>query len=251
MRKSGFWRVLRRRVMPALVSVAAIAVTVAAVAVSADMLRDGKRADDADAASATAAVAAAERAAAAAERAEEAAAAIEAVADDLDRFDYASLADAEEADLEIDLDALGDFDGNALRFFIANLLANLDEDDIGGFLADLDIGPLGGDDGPVLGVQVAETPDGVVVRAVTPGGPADDAGVEPGAVIEAVDGRPVATVRALRDALDAIEPGDEYTLDVSMDSAAESLTARRAEPDAAGIAALIERLIEWLADRLG
>ncbi|ROS76940.1 putative serine protease PepD [Cellulomonas sp. PhB143] len=77
---------------------------------------------------------------------------------------------------------------------------------------------------PVIGVYLDEryTGEGVKVVAdgsgdeppVAPGGPADDAGVRPGDVIVAVDGRPVTSPDELVVAVRARAPGDAVTLRV-------------------------------------
>jgi len=63
------------------------------------------------------------------------------------------------------------------------------------------------------GVQVAqEAQDGVA--PVTPGGPADLAGVRPGDLILEIDGRPVSQSDELIVAIRARQPGDAVTLTV-------------------------------------
>ncbi len=63
------------------------------------------------------------------------------------------------------------------------------------------------------GVQVAtEAQQGQA--AVTPGGPADEAGIRPGDVILAIDGRPVSMSDELIVAIRARQPGDAVTLRV-------------------------------------
>ena len=249
MGKSGFWRVLRRRVMPALVSLAAIAVIVASIVVIADTARDGESERDADTTALTVSIDA--DASIDVETREEAA---DADLDLDDRDDHARADDADDFDFDLDFDALDDLDGTAIRFFIANLLETISDEDLRGFLADLDIGidfgPFGGGDGPVLGVRAADTPDGVVVRAVTAGSPADDAGIEVGSLIEAIDGLEVATVDALREALDEVVPGEEYALDIRVDGDVESVAVKRADDGTGGLAGLIERLLEWLTEEL-
>jgi hypothetical protein len=61
--------------------------------------------------------------------------------------------------------------------------------------------------GAVLGVTVEEGDGGVAVARVTPGGPAEDAGVRTGDVIRRVGGERVETIDELRDALRAL-PAD-------------------------------------------
>jgi len=61
------------------------------------------------------------------------------------------------------------------------------------------------------GVQVLAEPE-AGVEAVTNGGPADQAGIEPGDVILAIDGRPVTHPNELIVAIRAKAPGDEVEL---------------------------------------
>ncbi|WP_129785485.1 trypsin-like peptidase domain-containing protein [Promicromonospora panici] len=63
------------------------------------------------------------------------------------------------------------------------------------------------------GVQVSEEAQ-QGTPAVTPGGPADQAGVEPGDVILSIDGRPVSVADELIVAIRAKAPGDPVTLQV-------------------------------------
>lgn len=66
-----------------------------------------------------------------------------------------------------------------------------------------------------LGVSVADTKDGVTVRTVVPGSPADDAGLRPGDVIEAVDGTAIETAQQLVEIIGGHAPGDEIVLTIS------------------------------------
>nr|BFF18384.1 hypothetical protein GCM10025730_19050 [Promicromonospora thailandica] len=80
---------------------------------------------------------------------------------------------------------------------------------------------------PVIGVLLDPTYQGEGVRvaegpqqgtpAVTPGGPADQAGVRPGDVILSIDGRPVSVADELIVAIRAKAPGDPVTLQVRSD----------------------------------
>jgi len=63
------------------------------------------------------------------------------------------------------------------------------------------------------GVQVLED-DTADMEAVTPGGPAEEAGIEPGDVILAIDGRPVTQPDELIVAIRAKAPGDEIELTI-------------------------------------
>jgi S1-C subfamily serine protease len=61
-----------------------------------------------------------------------------------------------------------------------------------------------------LGVQVANTGGhGALVSAVQSGGPADQAGIKPGAVITAVGEKTVTGVQALADVLVSLQPGQQ------------------------------------------
>ena len=69
---------------------------------------------------------------------------------------------------------------------------------------------------PWLGIAAHPFKDGagVVIRHLAPDSPADDAGLEPGDVIRAIDGTDVQDVEDLRDAVDDKSVGDEVTLSV-------------------------------------
>ena len=71
------------------------------------------------------------------------------------------------------------------------------------------------------GVQVAGGPQGEFTDPVTPGGPADRAGIRPGDVILAIDGRPVTESDELVVAIRARAPGDAVTLTVRGDDGQE------------------------------
>jgi putative serine protease PepD len=80
-----------------------------------------------------------------------------------------------------------------------------------------------------LGVRVTTVtdqqgkPDGVGVVEVTPGGPADKAGLQPGDVIVSVDGTATPTTQALGAVLAEHEPGDTVTVDVRRGNKQEEL----------------------------
>jgi serine protease Do len=65
---------------------------------------------------------------------------------------------------------------------------------------------------------------GVIVRGVTAGSPADSAGLKQGDVIAAVDGEPVSSPQALSDAVSGHEPGDRITLTVYRSSDQQVVT---------------------------
>ena len=68
------------------------------------------------------------------------------------------------------------------------------------------------DDGPRLGLRVKEDPAGLLVDAVHPGTLADRAGLRPGDVVAAVDGRPVRSADDLADAAQRLASGDVVAL---------------------------------------
>lgn len=212
----GFWNFVRARLMPALVSIAAIAVTVAAAVFVADTLREDRSdRDGREGPMASAAL---------------------------------TPADA-RAPSPGEASSLRDDGGEGGEGAVGLSLADLDIGSLLAFLASLGLGAP--DDGAVLGVRAEESPDGVVVRAVSPRGAADDAGVAAGDVILSVGGTPTATVEEVLDALDAVGPGDEYVLEVRRGGATESLTAQRDGGGSGDILDLIARLLEWLTGERG
>jgi S1-C subfamily serine protease len=72
-----------------------------------------------------------------------------------------------------------------------------------------------------LGIQAAQVSDssgqpaGVAVVAVTPGGPADKAGLKQGDVITAINGQPTLSLADLQGVLAGVKPGDTATLTVA------------------------------------
>lgn len=58
----------------------------------------------------------------------------------------------------------------------------------------------------------AEADSGVVALTIEPGGPADEAGMEPGDIITAIDDEPVATTEDLLAALRGYAPGDQVAV---------------------------------------
>jgi serine protease Do len=69
-----------------------------------------------------------------------------------------------------------------------------------------------------------ETPGGVIVKKVYPGGPADRAGVGPGDVILSLGGRQVADVESFRYRIATRELGAEVRLDIWRDRTVRTLT---------------------------
>lgn len=75
-----------------------------------------------------------------------------------------------------------------------------------------------------FGLQPSNHPAGALVAAVVPDAPAARAGLRPGDVVSALDGAPVASARALREALAAKRFGDVVTLSLA-DGRAVTLAA--------------------------
>ena len=71
---------------------------------------------------------------------------------------------------------------------------------------------------------VAKLGGGALVAAVEPNSPAGKAGVQPGDVIEAVDGKAVATPRDLAVDVADVKPGNALHLDLMRDGAAQNVT---------------------------
>jgi serine protease Do len=71
-----------------------------------------------------------------------------------------------------------------------------------------------------------ETPGGVIVKKVYPGGPADRAGVRPGDVVLSVDERQVADVESFRYRIATREPGAEVRTEIWRDRGARIVTLR-------------------------
>jgi putative serine protease PepD len=70
---------------------------------------------------------------------------------------------------------------------------------------------------PFLGVTSAPHPAGAEIQGVTPGSPAEGAGLQAGDVIVGVDGAPVRDPDDLSQAVSGLEPGDEVEVEVTRD----------------------------------
>jgi putative serine protease PepD len=70
---------------------------------------------------------------------------------------------------------------------------------------------------PFLGVTSAPHPSGAEIQGVTPGGPADGAGLRAGDVITGVDGAAVNDPDDLSSLVSGLEPGDEVEVEVDRD----------------------------------
>ena len=68
---------------------------------------------------------------------------------------------------------------------------------------------------PYLGVTTAPHPNGAQIQSVTPGSPAETAGLEPGDVITSVDGRTIRAPDDVAAAISAKEPGDRVDVELS------------------------------------
>ncbi len=72
-------------------------------------------------------------------------------------------------------------------------------------------------------------PRGAIVTQVTEDGPAERAGVEQGDVILSLDGKPIDSSNALRNAVARLQPGTKVKLDLVRDGAKRSLTVALVE----------------------
>ena len=81
---------------------------------------------------------------------------------------------------------------------------------------------------PWLGVQTAGDPSnpvGAQVQSVTPGGPADKAGLRQNDVIKAIDGQPIQDPSALSSAIDAKKPGAKITIQIERNGLTQDISA--------------------------
>jgi len=83
-----------------------------------------------------------------------------------------------------------------------------------------------------VGVDDSDSPAGALVVEVAPGSPAEDAGVQEGDVIVALDGDAVDGAEALGDLIAEREPGDVITLTVDRDGVQTTLQPTLGDPDA-------------------
>src|SRR3954470_5455403 len=81
---------------------------------------------------------------------------------------------------------------------------------------------------PYLGVQTAgdpTSPNGAQVQSVTPGGPADKAGLQQNDVIKGIDGQPVHDPTELSSAIDGMKPGEKVKIQIERSGLSQELTA--------------------------
>jgi S1-C subfamily serine protease len=75
-----------------------------------------------------------------------------------------------------------------------------------------------------LGVQVGDvSPSGVIVLAITPGSPAEAAGIQTGDIIRAVNGHPVGNSENFAAILANLSPGSAATLIVNRDGQTQTI----------------------------
>jgi putative serine protease PepD len=70
---------------------------------------------------------------------------------------------------------------------------------------------------PYLGVRMTDADEGAQIIEVSPGSPADDAGLEPGDVVVAIEGEAIESSDDLRRAVAEREPGEQLELRVRSD----------------------------------
>lgn len=107
----------------------------------------------------------------------------------------------------------------------------------------------------VLGVGLGEASkagDGVPVVSVTPGGPAASAGVKPGDVITAINGKPVKregmpAQRALLDEVAKLSPGDDVSLAITREGKPQAVKFKAERLARGDVPA--ERMLRYRIDR--
>jgi putative serine protease PepD len=86
---------------------------------------------------------------------------------------------------------------------------------------------------PWLGIQMESLPlGGVVIATVTPGSPAESAGLEPGDVITEFDKRPVGAIHDVTATLNDLHAGQQVMIEVSRGSTSYTalVTLRKRPP---------------------
>jgi S1-C subfamily serine protease len=80
-----------------------------------------------------------------------------------------------------------------------------------------------------LGAEVQGWPaGGALVASVTPGSPAQFAGLRPGDIITQVEGRPVGAAVNVTEAVGALRPGDQLALEIHRGSSTYSMAVKLA-----------------------
>jgi serine protease Do len=80
-----------------------------------------------------------------------------------------------------------------------------------------------------------ESIGGAIVSSVTPGGPADKAGIERGDVVTSINGTKLADSNSLRNHVAALKPGSKATITVVRDGREQTLTATLGELPSRGV----------------
>ena len=93
--------------------------------------------------------------------------------------------------------------------------------------------------GSQVGVRIADSEDGVAIREVRSGTPADRAGFKAGDVVVSFDGEEIRSARQLTRVVDETPPGRSVTAVVMRDGSRQTLTVT---PEAAGAADVERRL---------
>lgn len=83
---------------------------------------------------------------------------------------------------------------------------------------------------PVLGVQLQETERGVKIESITPGSPAESAGIKVGDVVTQLDGQATRSLEGLRGKLAERLPGDTVKLSLLRNDAAMEMSVALASP---------------------
>ncbi|MBX7103475.1 MAG: M6 family metalloprotease domain-containing protein [Gemmataceae bacterium] len=83
---------------------------------------------------------------------------------------------------------------------------------------------------PVLGVQLLETEKGVKIEGITPGSPAESAGIKIGDVVTKLDGEATRSLENFRGRLADRLPGDKVTLAVLRDEQTMEMSVALASP---------------------
>src|SRR5690606_26335163 len=83
--------------------------------------------------------------------------------------------------------------------------------------------------GAFLGVGLTDTEEGIVIEEVLADSPAEEAGLEAGDVITAVNGEEVESASDVVEIVRGLQPGDTLTLDIERDGEAQTIEATLGE----------------------